>query len=253
MKNISIIKLFIVFLVSIISACVQENSVDNVKASDAQMQLGIGYLKLNELALAKEPLKRAIELNKKNADAYMVLALVFQREDEIKLAEKNFLKALKIEPKNSRILSNYAVFLRESKRYEESMQRFTQASEDPLYTERASVFENMGITALMMNQHDEAKKYFQRAIRLDWRRGRSLIELTELNYADKNYDEAYRYYSGFVGLVGEGIHEQDAHTLSIGVKVAKAKNKKIEAANYGLQLRDLYPNSPEYRMYQEEE
>jgi len=251
-KKILITKLLMIFSVVVLNACIlttDEKKIDKVKASDAQMQLGVGYLQFGELALAKEPLKKAIELNKKNADAYGVLALVFQREQENKLAEQNFLKALKIEPKNSRILTNYAMFLRQNKRYDEAMKHFEKASEDPLYIERASIFEHMGFTALELNKLDDAKGYFQRAVHLDWRKGGALIELTELSYNDHNYDVAYNYYSSFIRLVNDGIYEQTAHTLAVGIKAAKAKGKKLEAVNYGVQLRDLYPDSSEYKQY----
>src|SRR5690606_30842142 len=121
------------------------------------------------------------------------LALVFQTEMEYKLADEHYRKAL-AGGNDARILNNYGSFLFEQKRYSEAMERFTKASEDNLYGERARVFQNMGMTALQLGQREQAETYFTRALRLDSRQPLALLELAMLAYEAKDYVPAKRYY-----------------------------------------------------------
>ena len=62
---------------------------------------------------------------------------------------------------------NEAKSLAASKRYKEAMSTYLKAAEDNLYPERSRVFENLGMTAVQLGQREQAKEYFQRALRLD--------------------------------------------------------------------------------------
>jgi len=244
----------VLVLLTGLCSCVEEggHKFDKIKASNAYMHLGVGYLQNDELSAAKIPLQKAIEFNPKNAEAYAVLALVFQQEKEFELAEKNFKKALRIDAKNPRILNNYGSFLYVTERYAEAMTQFEKAANDYMYVDRVSVLENMGLTALRMNQIDLAKSYFQRAINLNRRQGRSLVELAEICYKSREYKTADEHYKSFVNLVDDNFFEQSAHTLALGIKIAKANNDLVRSASYGVQLRRSFPNSPEYQQYMAE-
>ena len=151
------------------------------QARDAYIQLGIGHLQQGSTEKAKEPLRKALELDSSSAEAYSALAVVYQYELEPKLADDSYRKAISLSDGETRILNNYGGFLYEQKRYPEAKERFEQASKDNLYQERARVFENLGMTALMMKQRAEARAYFERALRLDARQARALLEMAELS------------------------------------------------------------------------
>jgi len=118
-----------------------------------------------------------------------------------------------------------------------------------LYPKRSDILENIAITALKLNDIDSARMYFNRAINLNWAQGRSIIELAQLAYNESDYQTASEYYDKFIQLVDRDIYLQDAKTLLLGAKIAKSNNQRLQAANYGLQLRDLFPNSAEYKYY----
>src|SRR5690606_35096664 len=86
------------------------------------------------------------------AGAHAALALVFQTQMEPALADQHFRKALALRPGDARILNNYGTFLFEQKQYKQAYERYRQASEDALYSERSRVFENLGLTALELKQ-----------------------------------------------------------------------------------------------------
>ncbi len=239
----------LLLLFTVLTGCVTTGDVNPMRtdkgrdaARDAYIQLGIGYLQQGNTGRAKSPLKKALELDSSNADAHAALALVFQQEMESELADEHFRKALSARSDDTRILNNYGGFLYEQKRYPEAKVRFEQAAKDNLYQERARIFENLGMTALMMKQREEAKGYFERALRIDARQVRALLEMAEMSYEDKNYVQARSYYDSYVA-----VSEENARSLLLGSRLATIYEDRDKAASIGLQLKRLYPGTPEYQ------
>jgi type IV pilus assembly protein PilF len=218
------------------------------EARVAYVQLGIGYLQQGMTERAKVPLKKALELDSSDADANAALALVFQAELEPELADEHFRTALSSRPQDARILNNYGSFLFEQKRYKDAYERFEQAAADTLYPERSRVFENLGMTAAQLGQRDLARQQLEKALRLNRQQPRALLEMAELSYEDRQYVPARDYYERFSLL-----SEQNARSLLLGVRLAHVFEDRDKAASYGLQLKRLYPGTPEYQQYLSEQ
>lgn len=218
------------------------------EAREAYVQLGLGYLQQGMSERAKVPLKKALELAPADADANAALALVFQAEMEPALADEHFRQALAARPESARILNNYGSFLFQEKRYKEAYQRFEQAAADTLYPERSRVFENLGMTASRLGQRDLAQLQLEKALRLNHQQPRALLEMAELSCEDRHYVPARDYYDRF-SLLGE----QNARSLLLGVRLATVFEDRDKASSYGLQLKRLYPGTPEYQQYLSEQ
>jgi len=241
-------------LAGLLAGCVSSGNVDPMRteqgrseARDAYVQLGIGYLQQGEAGRAKTPLRKALELDPRSAGAHAALALVFQSEMENDLADQHYREALSSR-NDARILNNYGSFLFEQKRYAEALERFTQASSDNLYPERARVFQNMGMAALQLGQKDKAETYFTRALRLDSRQPIALLELALMAYEEKQYVPSKRYYDSFSQL-----SEQNARSLLLGIRLAKVHEERDKAASLALQLKRLYPGTTEYQHFLSEQ
>ncbi len=244
----------LLLLTGLMAGCVSSGTVDPLKteegrqqARDAYIQLGIGYLQQGAASRAKTPLRKALEIDPRSADAHAALALVFQTEMENDLADKHYREALS-NRRDARILNNYGSFLYEQQRYSEAMERFTQATEDNLYPERARVFQNLGLTVLKLGRRDDAERYFTRSLRLDSRQPMALLELAMMAYEDKQYVPAKRYYNSFSQLA-----EQNARSLLLGIRLANIHQERDTAASLGLQLRRLYPGTDEYKQFLSEQ
>ena len=239
---------------ALLAACVSTGHVDPMKtdqgrdaARDAYIELGIGYLKEGSTENAKVPLKQALELDPSNADAHAALALVFQTEKEPGLADEHYRKALSSRS-DARILNNYGGFLYEQERYKDAYERFQQAAEDNLYPERSRVFENLGLTAMKLNNPALAKQHFDKSLRLDRRQPRALLAMAQLSYDEKHYVPARDYYDRF-----SKISPQNARSLLLGSRLATIFEDRDQAASLGLQLKRLYPGTPEYQQYLSEQ
>ncbi|MBX8508744.1 type IV pilus biogenesis/stability protein PilW [Pseudomonas cichorii] len=241
--------------VMLLVGCVSTGHVDPLKtpqgrdeARKAYVQLGLGYFQQGQTERAKVPLKKALELDSSDPDANAALALVFQVEMEPELADQHFRKALSSSNNDARIVNNYGSFLYEQKRYQEAYERFQQAAADNLYPERSRVFESLGMTALKLNNREEAREHFTKALRLDRQQPRSLLEMAELSYEDGHYVPSRDYYDRFSQL-----SEQNARSLLLGIRLAKVYDDRNKAASFGLQLKRLYPGTPEYQQYLSEQ
>jgi type IV pilus assembly protein PilF len=117
-----------------------------------------------------------------------------------------------------------------------------------LYPERSRVFENLGMTAAMLGQRDLALQQLEKALRLNRQQPRALLEMAELSYEDRHYVPARDYYDRFSQLT-----EQNARSLLLGVRLAKVFDDRDKAASAGLQLKRLYPGTPEYQQYLSEQ
>ena len=151
------------------------------EARVAYVQLGLGYLQQGMSEQAKVPLKKALELDSNDADANAALALVFQAQAEPELADQYFKKALASRPADPRLLNNYGSFLFEQQRYDQASRYFQQASADTLYPERSRVFENLGVTSMRLGQRDSARQQLEKALHLNSRQPRALLEMAELS------------------------------------------------------------------------
>lgn len=174
------------------------------------------------------------------------MALVFQNELEPELAGQHYRKAL-AQGKNTRIQNNYGGFLYQQGQYKEAYEQFSQAAQDTMYTGRSRVFENMGLTALRLNDKELALKHFERSLRLNPQQPQALLEAALLLYERQEYVPAQRYYESF-NMFGE----QSARSLLLGVRLAKVFEDRNQAASLALQLKRLYPASAEYKQYQSE-
>lgn len=240
-KHIVVIGLLSLLLTGCVTTTDQPRRQTNpTEARDAYIQLGLGYLQKGETERAKGPLQEALKLDARSEAAHVALALVFQQEGETKSAEQHFRSALVSAPGNPRILNNYGAFLMEQKRYSEALGYFQKASEDTFYQERSRVFENLGLAYRRLDRDEEAKSSFERALRLNSRQPMALLELARIEFDSENYVPAWSYYRAFTQLSA-----QNAASLWLGVQLARRFSDHDRAASYALQLRRLYPATPE--------
>lgn len=256
MKIVKLLKVFFVTVICIvIVGCVTEvsgkrNTLNTEKgrqeAVQAYIDLALGYIREGQTEEAKQPLVDALKIEPNSADVNAMIAYVFQLEQNYKDADIYFKKALSSDPSSSRILNNYGVFLFSQNRLDESKKYFLKALDDPFYSERSMVFENIGLVDLQQNNLIKAEENFRQALLLNRSRVVAILGLTQVYYQKKNYPTALNYYNTYVSMMGD---VQSPQGLSLGIRLSNAMNDKASAAKYATQLEQLYPKSVEYREY----
>ncbi len=246
-----LVVLFSVLLAACAGNTPQINNTSRDSASEAYTQLGIQYLRDGDNANAKQAFHRASQIDPDAELAYNGLAMVFQLEDESTLAEDYFKKAVAITPDNAAIRNNYGAFLFSQNRFEEACKELAVATQDPFYNQRAQAFENLGRCYQNLQRYPAAEHAFKRSLNLNPNRPVALVELADTLLAEKQTDEAIVYFDRFGELVDNRQVEHYARSLWLGIRISRIKNNSITAATYGLILKNLFPDSQEYREYKE--
>ncbi len=217
---------------------------DPKKSLESNIQLGIGYIRNGEYGRAEEKLAKAIEIDPRSAEAYNAYGLLFQIQGEHALAEKNFERSLSLSPNYTQGRNTYGAFLFEQKRYKEAIKQLEIASEDPVYKFRSLVFENLGICYLKIDDKDKAETALTRAVSLNPRQPRALLELAELEYSQQKFIEANQHFKRHLE-----VSAQSSRSLWLGIRLARKFQRVDEEASFSMMLKNIFPASEEYQQY----
>lgn len=218
---------------------------DRQKQVQALVDLGVGYLKNGELTRAKENLNHALQLDSHSAKAHNALALIFQDEREFKHAEEQFKLALRYDPKFTRARNNYGAFLFAQNRIQEAIDQLKIASKDQFYDLRATVFENLGICYLHVDDRKDAEDAFEKSVALNPKQPSALLELAQLRFDQKQYVLSRELFERF-----EHVSRDNARSLWLCVRLSRVFSNSDKEASCAMALKNIYPTSPEYKLYE---
>lgn len=218
---------------------------------EAYTNLGVQYLQAGNTVSAKLSLQRALNLSSNHAPALSALALTFQAEQEFGLAEKYFLLALEADPDSARVHNNYGAFLYSQERYEAACSQLRQATTDPFYSGRAQALENLGRCNEFIGNKSKAAESYKRALAINGNRPVSLVNLGLIEIENGEIASASRRFGRFLELVEANRTDHTAASLWLGIQLARVERNTSKASTYALILKNTYPNSAEYRRYEE--
>ena len=241
-------------LVSLVTGCVTvsedstTSSFDRVKAADARIALGLGYLHAGNMAKARKNLELAVKYAPNYYRALNSIAYYYQQVGEDGLAEQAYHKALGESPENGDILNNYGAFLCERGNYRQADEYFNRAIEQPYYYQISASYENAGMCSLRSGDKNKAALYFQRS--LDHEPGRYLasLQLSRLDVERGALNEARARLLKFHKRYG-----YQANSLDLAIQLeTKAGNANL-ATKYVQELKQKYPDSKHYQKYKADE
>jgi len=243
-------KLTLLGIILLVSGCAYvpvDNSLPkkNLKASDINVQLGIGYMQQNNLEVANQKLSRALIQNPKSAVAHNAFGILQERLLQFDKAEKYYKKATELDPKNSQANNNYGAFLCKRERQAESEKYFLLALKQPLYKTPEFAYTNAGVCMAQIGQNEKAEMYFKKALASRSNFSSALIGLAELYFKQNRYSDSLLYLKRFNLIKNETPKSLslEAHNYMELGKVAIA-TKKIES------LKIKYPETKEYKEWE---
>jgi type IV pilus biogenesis/stability protein PilW len=201
---------------------------------------------IDQCPIFAPPLERALEIDPRSSDAHVLLAIVYQAEGAYTRAEDHYRRAIRLDRANSMALNNFGSFLHLRERYAEARPFLQRAAEDSSYGARPQAFENLGLTELAIGNVDDAATAFTRALRLNPDLPRSHLELAEIHFERGNNAAAMTHFERYRALA-----QQTPRSLWIAIRLHGAMQDRDAVASFGLQLRNLFPGSDEYRLYQD--
>ena len=249
-SNVCLISLVFIAMLGL-SGCINETTgaiqqeSDLAKQLKANADLGFGYVQNGEFARAKDNLTKALEIDSNSADAYHAFGYLFQLEGEHSLAEQHYKRAIESDPELTRARMTYGVFLLSHGRYKEAEEELLRASEDRLFQMRAQVFEHLGVTYTRLNQLREAEQAYLRATQLNPGQARALFELAEIRFDQRNYVEPLSYYRKSLRVAAPS-----SRSPWLRARLAGIFSNDDQEASCSLTLRNVFPASEEYKLYQ---
>lgn len=219
---------------------------DRQKLAEINTQLAIAYMRDGDNELALRKLEKAIEADPKSVGAHNALALLHTRLGETEKAERNYKSALALDPRNPAALNNYGQFLCQQKRFDEGQARFAEAVKNPLNRTPESALTNAGLCALQAKDPTAAEQHFRAALQAVPELAPALLAMAQLSYDQQNYLQARGYYQRYLAVA-----PQNPRTLWLGIRIENALDDRDTVASYAIQLKNKYPDSPEYGLYQQ--
>lgn len=236
-------------LLVLLSGCVttMEKEVAKVqpeKALATHIQLGLGYLRENNLDSARFHFTKAADIAPNDAGMLNGRGLLYQLEGEPKLAEESFKKALRADKNFTQARLNYATFLYGKERYEEAYEHYETASDDIGYDRRAVALYGVGISALKIGKKDRALAALKQSALLDRSFAPAHLELASYYFDVEDFTECKKSLTKF-----EQLSQPSARSLWLGIRIERIFGNKDKESSQVLSLKNLYPYSPEYLEY----
>ena len=240
-------------LLGLMGGCVTEHSGGTQMSSEPDAALdkrgapARQYIGVGDWENAKRNLELAQEVDPNNAEVFEAFALVYQSTGEFEMAENQFRAAIKAEPTLPRARNNCGAFLYSEGRFIEAEREFYRVTEDTLCSGRPMAFVNLGLCRLQLDDSSGAKAALTRGLSMDRRNPVALLEMGFLRVEAGDTNEAARYH----GTYRTVSPQQSPRGLLLGLEIADQTGDRDALSSYELALRNLYPDSAEYRVWME--
>lgn len=208
-------------------------------------ELGAAYYEIGNIAVALEEIRIAIGADSTYAPAHSVLGLIRMELKENDLAQSSFQRALQLAPGDPDANHNYAWFLCQTGREEQSIRFFLAAVRNPLYATPAKSYSLAGVCAARKNNDKDGVEFLERALRLDPAYLPAMINLAQLRYRRGEMEAARALVAGFNKLV-----EPTAESLWLATRIERRLGDKNAETNYANQLRRRFAGSREFQELQ---
>jgi type IV pilus assembly protein PilF len=210
------------------------------KPTDIYLQLGIRYMDLNKLELAKENLQKALEKDRNNARAHSALAFLYEKINHFDESRQHYEAALGLSPDDIGIQNNFGKFLCDRRQFDRGLALLTQASSNLLNDRQWMALTNAARCHLGMGQRPEAITLLKQALDLNRQYPAALLEMQKISYQMGEYKDAEDYLQRYLS---EANHT--AETLWVGIQTEQALGNLSLANEYRSLLLDKFPNSNE--------
>jgi type IV pilus assembly protein PilF len=229
-------------LAAVLTSCASStgNSAKDEDLANIHLQLGVRYMDLNKLEVAKENLQLALKKDPDNAQVHNAFAFLYEKLNEYDKAKVYYEKALDVSPDDWSVQNNFGRFLCDRGEYEQGMALLTQAISTQLNDRQWLALTNAGRCQLAMKQKQSAKAYFKQALILNNSYPPALLEMQKLSYQSGEYWAAKGYLQRYLSVA-----DHTSGTLWFGMQTERALGNAALAKEYQNLLLEKFPLSDE--------
>jgi type IV pilus assembly protein PilF len=215
---------------------------DDDDAAEYNYTLGARYYQNESYELARDRLKRAIDLEPRMAKAYMMLGMTFEALENPRLANEAYRDAIRVAPRDFVIQNAYAVYLCKQRDYDEAKRYFDKASTHSENDDAEQTLTNAGLCFLQKPDFAVAESFFREALEHRTNYGEALLQLALLKFRQQDFmgSRAFleRYMSANITTAG---------VLYLAVEIESRLGNDRGRSEYVNRLLREFPESPEAR------
>ena len=212
----------------------------NAEAAQANLNLGVGYIRQKRWELALEKLEKSVKQDPSVVATHNALALAYTNAGDLEKAEKHYDRAVKLDPQDSATLNSYAVFLCRQGRATDAERHFLAAANNPRYPTPEAALTNAGVCLLGVPDKVKAEDYFRRALDRNPTYPDALLRMTVLAYGNENYLQARAFLQRSLNAV-----ESAPSLLCLGYQIETKLGDEQRASDYVTQLKTRFVDNEE--------
>jgi type IV pilus assembly protein PilF len=218
---------------------------DQRRRARLRVELATGYFEQGQTKVALDEIKQSLAIDPTFVDAYNLRGLVYMRLNDLPLAEDSFRRALNLNSRDGNIAHNYGWLLCQQARYSESFQFFAQAIANPTYTGKAKTLMAQGLCQMNAGKPSEAEQSLMHSYELDAGNPVTGYNLASLLYLRGELTRAQFY----IRRINNG-ELANAQTLWLGIKTERRLSNREAMLQLAEQLKKRFAQSPEAAAYE---
>lgn len=227
-------------LVAALSACGLVGNTESEIPDGIHLQLGVRYLSMNKLELARENLIQALNENSGNAQAHNALAVLYEKLNQPDQAKDHYETALDLQPDDLSTMNNFGRFLCDHGEFDKGMNLLSEASSNPLNDRQWLALTNAGRCQLGIGQKQSAENYFRQALQVNSSYAPALSEMQKIAYEKGDYWSAKGFLQRYLGVA-----DHTPETLLFAALTERALGNKELAKEYKNLISEKFPLSNE--------
>jgi type IV pilus assembly protein PilF len=234
-------------LAALLSAChsapAYQNPDSHKKPEPAQaavdnMQMAIEYMRLNNLARARDRIERALGEAPENASVQETAGLVYERLNETAKAKRAFQAAARLGKDDPGIQNSYAGFLCRTGKTKDGEKLFIEVAKNPAYRTPEVALFNAGTCVGEAGDVVDAERYFDRALAVKPNMPEAILQLGNLAFGRGDNAQALEYVQRYLAL-----NPPTPEILMLGLKSQRKLGDNAAAAAFGRRIQTEFPDS----------
>jgi len=209
------------------------------EAAQANLNVGIAYVREQRYDLAIEALTRALNIQPRLADAHSTIAIAYDQRGDVELAEEHYKRATELEADNAVAANSYAVFLCRRGRWNDAEPYFRSAANNRRYPTPDVALTNAGICARNAGDEEAAESYLREALTRNNASPAALSAMMELSYSQGNYLRARAFMQRYLAS-----QPPSAQVLAMCVQIETELGNDADAQQCRERLSSQFPGSP---------
>jgi type IV pilus assembly protein PilF len=172
------------------SGCATSSTIDPKAGASAHMQMGITYLRQNNIPMAMRELSEASTLDPENPEVDLGFGFAYQARGEHEEAVRRFRQAIAKRPGYSEAHNGLGSSLSFLGKSDEALKEFEIAARDVYYTTPELAWFNMGEEYRHLRRFDKADEMYRKAVSLNDKFLDGHLRLAAVRVEENRIDEA---------------------------------------------------------------